>query len=94
MSIKVELFSSPYCTKCKQAKKILRDLVEEIGDEKIKYREVNIVKELDYAVKIGVLCAPSIAINKELAFSSLPNIKKLRAELMARLKKINRDETN
>ncbi|VAW63077.1 hypothetical protein MNBD_GAMMA08-418 [hydrothermal vent metagenome] len=87
MSIKVELFSSPYCTKCKQAKKTLRDLVEEIGGEKIQYREVNIVEELDYAVKLGILCAPSIVINKELVFSTLPNIKKLRAELMARLKK-------
>jgi len=89
MNIKVELFSSPYCTKCKQAKQTLRDLVNEIGAEKIHYREVNIVEELDYAVKLGVLCAPSIVINKELVFSNLPGVKKLRAELLARLNELN-----
>jgi len=47
----------------------------------IEWREVNILKEMDYAVELGVLSTPAIAINGELEFSGLPSQKKLRAKL-------------
>ena len=78
MSIKVEVFSSPGCGKCGKAKDVLRAQVEEIGPELIEWREVNILDEMDYAVEIGVLSTPAIAIDGELAFTSLPSAKKLR----------------
>ena len=89
MTIKVEVFSSPGCGKCGHAKEVLRKLANELGGELINWREVNILEELDYAVALGVLSTPSIAINDELVFSSLPSAKKLRDELMSRLNKEN-----
>jgi len=87
MTIKVEVFSSPGCGKCGHAKDVLRKITEDEGFENIQWREVNILDELDYAVELGVLSTPSIAIDDELVFSSLPSAKKLRAELLARLGK-------
>lgn len=84
-NIKVEVFSSPGCSKCSHAKAVLEKLVNELGENKIQWREVNILDELDYAVKLGVLSTPAIAIDKELVFSSLPSVKKLEAELSKRL---------
>ena len=79
--IKVEVFSSPGCSKCGHTKEVLRKLVEELGVGKIEWREVNILDELDHAIELGVMSTPSIAINSELVFASLPSAKKLRAEL-------------
>ncbi len=85
MSIQVEVFSSPGCGKCGHAKVVLKKIAEEIGGNQIEWREVNILDEMDYAVEIGVLSTPSIAINGELVFTSLPSAKKLRAELEKQL---------
>ncbi len=85
MSIQVEVFSSPGCGKCGHAKVVLKKITEEIGSGAIEWREVNILDEMDYAVEIGVLSTPSIAINGELVFTSLPSASKLRAELEKQL---------
>lgn len=80
--IKVEIFSSPGCGKCSHAKTLLRQLADEIGG--VEWREVNVLNELDYAVSLGVLSTPAIAIDGELIFSSLPSAAKLRAVLEQR----------
>lgn len=85
MSIHVEVFASPGCGKCGQAKEVLRKLVDEIGGGRIVWREVNVLDELDYTVSLGVLSTPAIAINGKLIFTSLPSVRKLRAELDLRL---------
>ena len=79
--LKIEVFSSPGCSKCGHAKEVLNKLADELGGEKIQWREVNILDEMDHAIELGVLSTPSIAINNELIFTSLPSAKKLRAEL-------------
>lgn len=83
--IKVEVFSSPGCGKCTQAKSLLRAIVEEVGQGRITWREVNILEEIDYAVEMGVMSSPAIVIDGRLVFSSLPSAGKLRAELGKRL---------
>ena len=85
MSIKVEVFSSPGCSKCGQAKEVLRKLADEIGGSRVKWREVNVLEELDYAVRLGVLSTPAIAIDGDLTFTGLPSVRKLRSELDRRL---------
>ncbi len=87
--INVDVFSSPGCGKCGHAKNVLRKLVEELGKEKINWRDVNILEDIDYAVELGVLSTPSIAINGELVFKSLPSAKRLREELINQLKGSN-----
>lgn len=86
VAIKVEVFSSPGCGKCDHAKGVLRKIVEELGGGRIAWREVNVLAEMDYAVSLGVLSTPAIAVNGELVFTSLPSSKKLRAILEARLR--------
>ena len=80
MAINVDIFSSPGCGKCGHAKEVLRDLVKELGEENL--RNVNILEEIDYAVELGVLSTPSIAINGELIFKSLPSSSRLRETLI------------
>ncbi|MBX9812150.1 MAG: thioredoxin family protein [Burkholderiales bacterium] len=85
MTIKIEAFSSPGCGKCAQAKEMLKAIVEELGRERISWRDVNILEEMDYAVELGILSAPAIAIDGELVFPALPSPNRLRAELIRRL---------
>jgi protein-disulfide isomerase len=85
MTVKVEVFSSPGCSKCGHAKDMLLSMVQELGDDRIEWREVNILQELDYAVKMGVLSTPAIAIDGELVFVGLPSADKLKNFLTERL---------
>lgn len=85
MCVSVEVFSSPGCGKCAHAKEVLRKLVAELGSGRIRWREVNILDEMDHAIALGVLSTPAIAIDGELVFAALPSAKKLRAELEIRL---------
>ena len=80
MKIKVEVFSSPGCGKCGHAKEVLRKIAQEMGGE-IEWREVNILEELDYAVRLGVMSTPAIAVNGKLVFTALPSATKLRLAL-------------
>ena len=80
MTIKVEVFSSPGCGKCGHAKEVLRKIAQEMGGE-IEWREVNILEELDYAVRLGVMSTPAIAVNGKLVFTALPSAAKLRLAL-------------
>lgn len=84
--IKVEVFSSPGCAKCMQAKVVLKAILEELGEDKVTWREVNILEEMDYAVDLGVMATPAMAIDGKLVFSSLPSAAKLRSELDKRLR--------
>ena len=47
--LKIEVFSSPVCSKCSHAKDVLKNLVDELGGEKIQLHEVNILDEMDYS---------------------------------------------
>ena len=78
----IEIFSSPGCSKCSHAKQTLKTLVDELGQERIEWREVNVLDELDHAVELGVLSTPAIAVNGELVYTNLPSATKLRAYLL------------
>jgi len=80
--IKVEVFTAPGCGKCGKAKHVLEDIVNQMGANKFDWREIDILKEMDYAIELGVLSTPSIAINGELVFTALPSVKQLQKTLM------------
>jgi len=44
----------------------------------VTWRDVNVLEELDYAVQLGVLTPPSMAIDGELVFAKLPTRAQLR----------------
>jgi glutaredoxin len=79
--IKVEVFTAPGCGKCGKAKHVLEDIVNQMGVDKFDWREIDILKEMDYAIELGVLSTPSIAINGELVFTALPSVKQLQKTL-------------
>ncbi len=83
--IKVEVFSSPGCSRCGQVFDILQTITQELGAGRIEWRKVNVLDELDYAVELGVLSMPAIAIDGELVFKGHPPAGKLRETLEARL---------
>jgi len=83
--IKVEAFSTPGCGKCGHARDALKAVVDELGPDRVSWREVNVLDELDYAAQVGVLAPPAIAIDGELVFPALPTPQRLRAELLTRL---------
>ena len=87
MTINVEVFSSPGCGKCGHAKDVLRKIAQEMGGE-IAWREVNILEELDYAVRLGVMSTPAIAVNGKLVFTALPSAAKLRQALEQALREV------
>ena len=83
--VKVEVFSSPGCGKCAHAKDALRRIAAELGGDRIAWRDVDVLAEMDYAIQLGVLSTPAIAINGRLVFTALPSAKKLRAVLAAEI---------
>jgi len=85
MPVDIEVFSAPGCSSCGQAKAVIRKLVEQMGDDRMQWREVDVIAELDYAVELGILSTPAIAINGKLVFTGLPSEKKLHAELLKQL---------
>jgi len=89
MHIKVEIFSSPGCNKCTYAKDLLHKLACELGGEHIQWCEIDVLDSIDYAVELGVLTTPSIAINGKLVFTHLPSAKKLHKELISHLDKLD-----
>ena len=84
--IKIEVFSSPGCTQCSHVLQVLESVEDELGAESIEWRKVNVLDELEYAVELGVLSMPAIAIDGELVFKSHPSARKLRDALDVRLK--------
>jgi hypothetical protein len=60
--MKIELFYAPGCDKCAANRERL---------------ELDVLKNMDYAVDLGVLTLPAIAIDGVLEFPALPNVKQL-----------------
>ena len=84
--MKVELFYTPGCEKCADSKDKLKALATGLVPGLV-WRELNVLDEFDYAVEVGVLTLPSIAIDGEVLFSSLPTVRQLRRELIKRIGK-------
>ena len=82
--MKVELFSSPGCGQCAAAGAALRGVAEHAVPA-LEWREVNVLDELDYAVRLGVLTLPAIAIDGELVFTRLPGSTELRDAMLDRV---------
>lgn len=85
MKTKIEVIAAPGCRKCSEAVDQLRTVaVSVLGEDGFVWREVNVLEEMDYAVTLGVLAMPAIAVNGELKFSSLPSAEQFRS-LLTRL---------
>ena len=77
----VEIFIAPGCTKCGYSVALVKSLHHELGSETFDWRWVDVVAELDYAVKMGVRATPGIAIDGRLLFTAQPTKAELRAAI-------------
>lgn len=81
--MKLELFQTSGCSSCAESRDLLKFAAEEVAPEVV-WRDVDVTQELDYAVALGVMSLPALAIDGTLAFSSLPSVGQLKAELQRR----------
>ena len=50
----------------------------------VEWREINVLDSVDHAVELGVVTLPSIAIDGEVVFTSMPTVAQLRKALIDR----------
>lgn len=79
------MFHTPGCPACVSAHAELRTAAQEAVKD-LEWHEVNVVDNLDHAVELGVLTLPSIVIDGELVFTSMPTVAQLREALIMRNK--------
>jgi thioredoxin 1 len=69
--MKVEMFHAPGCPECVAAHAKLRTAAQEAVKD-LQWLEVSVLDDLDHAVDLGVMTLPSIVIDGELVFTSMP----------------------
>ncbi|WP_137889192.1 thioredoxin family protein [Pseudomonas sp. 2FE] len=82
--MKIELLHSPGCARCLAEHEALRGVAEQLVAGML-WREINVLESFDYAVELGVLSLPALAIDGELVFAKLPTPEQLAQELRRRL---------
>ncbi len=87
----IEVLTASGCSRCQQIKDLAKRLISEHPEGLFEYREVNVVEEIDYAVSLGVLSTPAVAIDGVLSFTSE---KKLRKALLDSLRPLSSDKEN
>ncbi len=78
---KIEVFALPGCSRCSTGLDALKEIAESFGPGTFVWEEHNLLENIDYAVRLGILSTPAIALDGKLAFTSLPSPSQLRAEL-------------
>lgn len=81
--MKVELIYAPGCAECVTARAGLRSAAEATLAG-VEWAEVDVLDALDYAIELGVLTLPALAIDGSLVFAALPSPAQLRDELLRR----------
>ena len=86
MTVKIELFYSPICPHCPEAKRILLEVLDEF-DQEFSIDEVNVfsLKELERAKKYDILSVPAIVIENKHKIIGVPRkenlLRKIRQEI-------------
>lgn len=74
--MKIDLFYARGCDKCAASRESLKVAAERVAPE-LEWRELDVLENMDYAVDLGVLTLPAMAIDGVLAFPALPSVKQL-----------------
>ena len=74
--MKLELFYAKGCEQCASGREKLKQTAME-ADPELQWIELDVMDNLDYAVELGVLTLPALAIDGSLTFTSLPTPKQL-----------------
>ena len=73
---RVELFFTAGCEKCAEARDSLRQAAQSAGV--VEWKEVDIGKDPNRAVDVGVISTPALAIDGELVLSRMPAAQELK----------------
>ena len=77
------MFYTPGCSACVAQHDKLRAAAREVVTD-LEWRDINVLDNVDHAVDVGVLTLPSIVIDGELAFTSMPTAAQLCRALIER----------
>ncbi len=83
--LRIELLTATTCSRCHAARAAIISVIENIGRPQLQFREIDVLDELDYAVGLGVLSTPAVAIDGELVFRSAPSAAAFRQALLKRM---------
>lgn len=81
--VSVEFFFAGGCSKCAQARDALREAAQ--FSSRVQWLEIDIAKNPDRAVDVGVVSTPAVAIDGELIFKSMPAASELTKAIRARM---------
>jgi thioredoxin 1 len=79
--IKIDVFVLSGCARCTSGLDSLKEVAESFGQDVFVWQERNLLEHIDFAVELGILSTPAIAVDGKLAFVFLPSPKQLQAEL-------------
>lgn len=82
--LRVELLFAGGCSRCAEARDALRQAAQSTPG--VEWKEIDIAKEPNRAVDLGVVSTPAVAIGGELVFKTLPSASELRDAVRARAK--------
>jgi thioredoxin 1 len=82
--MKIEIFYADGCGNCSASMRELKEAVLTAFSSGAAWSEIDIVKNIDYAVDLGVLTVPAVAIDGVLVFAKLPTVRQLMSELTTR----------
>ncbi len=88
MTVKVELFTAGFCSRCRSARTALVRAIEDLGQEQFELRLLDVVEEIDHAVEVGVRATPAIAVDGELVHPARPTVDKFRTLLRDHLARV------
>jgi thioredoxin 1 len=81
--MRIDVLQATGCAKCLPEISDLRAAAWAV-DPGVEWRELDILQAIDYAVELGVLKPPAVAIDGELVFPSLPSPDALAAAMRSR----------
>lgn len=80
-AVRIEFFFAGGCSKCSEVREALREAAR---SPDVEWREVDIAKDPNRAVDVGVISTPAVAIDGELIFKTMPTAAELRNAIRAR----------
>ena len=82
--MKIEVFYTDGCGNCSESTRALKEAVLAAFSGQAVWTEIDIIKNIDYAVELGVLTVPAVAIDGALVFAKLPTTQQMLSELTTR----------
>ena len=81
-TLSVEFLFAAGCSKCAEARDALREAAQAAGP--VEWKEIDIAKNPNRAVDLGVVSTPAVAIDGELVFKTMPTAADLRGAIRSR----------